>query len=147
MTEEKIVIFDSYAEPIKANIVKGLLESYGIECFLSDENMAGLYAPYTPAIGGVKLNVFEKDIVQIKSILNSENSGTDNQKTETDENTISCPKCHSENVAIGDSAKKKFGLWILYILSWILVFPFFSQPLNKRKEFHCFDCDNYFNKS
>lgn len=144
MTEEEIVIFDSYADPIKANIVKGLLDSYGIECFLTDENMAGLYAPYTPAIGGVKLNVFEKDIAQIVSVLNSENSGTENRSFEHDENQISCPKCHSENVANGDSSKKKFGLWILYILSWIFVFPFYSQPLNKRKAFHCFDCDNYF---
>ncbi len=146
MKDENIIVFETYTDPIKANIIKGLLESYGIECFLADENMSGLYAPFTPAIGGVKLNVFEKDIAQIEAILSSENSGTDNLGTQNDEDQISCPNCHSVNVAAGDSTKKKFGLWILYILSWIFVFPFFSQPMNKRTAFHCFECGNNFNK-
>jgi hypothetical protein len=141
------MVFQTFADPMKANIIKGLLDSYGIECFLADENMAGLYAPFTPAIGGVKLNVFEKDIARIDSILNAENFDPETLKTENNESEINCPKCHSTNVAPGDSSKKKFGLWTFFIFSFICIFPFFSQPFNKRKAFHCFHCDYDFNKS
>jgi hypothetical protein len=73
MSNDNIVVYESFIDPIKANIVKGLLDSYGIECFLSDENMATLNAMYCPAIGGVKLNVFEKEIDQINALLKAEN--------------------------------------------------------------------------
>ena len=147
MNTDKIVVFQTFDDPIKANIIKGLLDSYGIECYLTDENMTGLYSPFTPAIGGVKLNVFEKDIALIDSILNAENLDSESLKTENDESEINCPKCHSTNVASGDSPKKKFGLWTAFIFSFIGAFPFFSRPLNKRKAFHCFQCDFDFNKS
>jgi hypothetical protein len=84
MNTDNIVVYQSFADPIKANIVKGLLESYEIECFLSDENMAGMYSPYTPALGGIKLNVFEKDISRIDSILNAENSDAEDLSSENE---------------------------------------------------------------
>jgi hypothetical protein len=62
MTEDKIVIYETFADPINAHIVKGLLESNGIQCFLSDEYMVSLKPILNQAIGGIKLNVFEKDI-------------------------------------------------------------------------------------
>ena len=96
MSPDIIVVYQSYMDPIYANIVKGLLDSYGIECFLTDENMSTLYSQYSPAIGGVKLNVFEKDIDRINTLLKAENMqpGT-NHSSEKEEIGMICPNCHS----------------------------------------------------
>jgi hypothetical protein len=146
MNTDNIVVYKTFVDPTNANIIKGLLESYEIECFLSDENMTGMYSPFTPAIGGVKLNVFEKDISRINSILNAENSYPENLSTENEEVIINCPKCQSTNVSPGNLSKKKFRFWIMFILSAISFNPLFSQPINKQKAYHCFDCDNDFEK-
>lgn len=147
MTEEKIVVFETYINPIKANIVKGLLESYGIECFLADENMVNVNAMYSQAIGGVKLNVFEKDVEQILSILNSENSIPEsNQTNENESDSILCPGCQSTNVGFGGSIKKKFGFSTALIFSLITSFLLMVYPFQMRKVYHCFDYGNEFKK-
>jgi hypothetical protein len=148
MKEDKIVVYQSYIDPINANIVKGLLDSYGIECFLTDENMSTLYSQYSPAIGGVKLNVFEKDIERINSLLSAENMEPETCiSSEKEENGTLCPKCNSINVGYGGSVNKKFGLWSAVVFSLISVCAMISYPFYQRKAFHCFDCDHEFKKS
>ena len=148
MNDDKIVVYESFTEPIKAHIVKGLLNSYGIECFLSDELMVTLNGNFSPAIGGVKLQVFEKDIDRINVLLKSENSDPEpEQSIENEDSKIVCPKCHSFNVSYGTSVKKKFGLWIALLFSFIIMIPFRSYPFTTRKAYHCFDCNSEFNKT
>jgi hypothetical protein len=148
MFDDKIVVYQSYFDPINANIVKGLLNSYGIECFLSDENMSTLYSQYSPAIGGVKLHVFEKDIDQINTLLKAENIDSDTSlAVEKDESGIICPNCKSTNVSFGGSVKMKFGFWSVVVFSLISIFAFISYPFYQRKAFHCFNCDHEFKKS
>lgn len=72
--EDKIIVYSTYYNPIEANIVKGRLEDSGIPCFLTDENMATIQPLYNQAIGGVKLNVFEKDVEQINLLLAEDHS-------------------------------------------------------------------------
>jgi hypothetical protein len=148
MDADKIVVYQSYFDPINANIVKGLLGSYGIECFLTDENMSTLYSQYSPAIGGVKLNVFEKDIDRINSLLSAENlepeAGFSGEK---DEKGMICPECKSTNVGYGGSVNKKFGLWSAVVFSLISIFAMISYPFYQRKAFHCFDCNHEFKKT
>ena len=148
MNDDKIVVYETFSEPIKANIVKGLLNSYGIECFLSDELMVTLTVMYGPAIGGVKLHVFEKDIDRIHSILKSENSEPEtSQSIENEYAKIVCPKCHSSNVSYGGSVKKKFGLRIALLFSFINMLAMMAYPISQRKVYHCFDCKHEFNKA
>jgi hypothetical protein len=141
MSEEKIVVYQTFLDPINANIVKGLLDSHEIQCFLSDENIITLNAFYTQAVGGIKLNVFEKDIQTINSILLSDVPETEHIAEDKTENGMVCPNCHSTNVGYGGSIKQKFSLWSL-------VFVFFSlYPLVMRKAYHCFNCDHEFKKA
>ncbi len=101
MNNEKIIVYQTYTDPIQANIVKGLLDSYGIECFLTDENMATLNAMYSQAIGGVKLNIFEKDAERVFAILKSENSDPETElNIQKETNTIICPNCKSNNLSV-----------------------------------------------
>ena len=148
MNEDKIVVYETFIDPINAHIVKGLLESYGIECYLSDELMVTLNGYFSPAIGGVKLHVFEKDIDRIYTLLKSENNETlQNQSIEIEMSKIICPNCHSSNVSYGTSAKKKFGLWIALLFSFLTMIAFRCYPFTKRKAYHCFDCNHEFKKA
>ncbi len=146
MNTDKIIVFRTFVDPIKANIVKGLLDSYGIECFLSDENIVTLNAMYSNAIGGVKLNVFEKDLDRIVSILASENIVQVSEPESEEKDKIFCPNCHSSNVVFGDSVNKKFGMSTAVIFSFIISFLFAIYPFFARKRFHCFDCGHEFMK-
>ena len=47
------LLFMKHLQIRQCPILKGLLESYGIECFLTDELMAALNVAYCAAIGGV----------------------------------------------------------------------------------------------
>lgn len=142
MDDDKIVVYETFTDPINANIVKGLLESYGIECFLADENIVTLNLMYSQAVGGVKLNVFEKDIHQINAILQSQNSQDEPAlATKKEDEKVICPKCHSANVGYGGSINKKFSCWHLFIPVLLMIYP-----ITMRKAYHCFDCNHEFKK-
>jgi hypothetical protein len=145
MSDDKIVVYESFADPIHAHIVKGLLDSYGIECFLTDELMATLHVAYNAAIGGVKLHVFEKDMDRIQAILKSENSEPQpGQSMEGLDAEIICPNCHSTNVSYGGSLKKRFGIMNALLFALISIFAFIAYPFTGRMGYHCFDCDHEF---
>lgn len=142
MSEEKIVVYQTFSDPVNANIVKGLLDSHGIRCFLSDENIISVNALYAQAVGGVKLNVFEKDIQLIHSILTSNVPEPDAITEDKTEKGIDCPHCHSTNVAYGGSVKQKFSMWSMIVSLLLMIYPF-----TMRKAYHCFDCDHEFKKA
>lgn len=50
-------------------IIKGRLESEGIQCFVKDELTVQAYNLYSNAVGGVKLQVPEEDVEQAREIL------------------------------------------------------------------------------
>ncbi|MBV5316043.1 MAG: DUF2007 domain-containing protein [Prolixibacteraceae bacterium] len=147
MNTDKIVVCKTFTDPNNAHIVKGLLDSYGIECFLSDENIVTLNAMYSSAVGGVKLNVFKKDLDRISAILESENVAADEiAESEKEESKITCPHCRSANVAFGGSVKRKFGLSTVLVFSIIISFLLMVYPFSMRKVYHCFDCGHEFKK-
>jgi DNA-directed RNA polymerase subunit RPC12/RpoP len=130
--DDKIVVIRRFDSPIEANIIKGLLEANEIQCFLSDENIIGLNPLYNPAIGGVKLQIFEKDIEIVEKIL------AENHEIKTDEDkaeVLRCPKCGSTNVAYGQSIKRRFSLLMLITSFILMIYPF-----RARMNYHCFDC-------
>jgi hypothetical protein len=55
--------------PYEVAIVRGRLESEGIECFVKDELTVQVQPFYSNAIGGVKLQVKECDLKQAVEIL------------------------------------------------------------------------------
>jgi len=77
MEDDRIVTYKTYLRPFEAYIVKGLLDSKKISCFLSNEVFASRNPIYSCNVNGMKLNVFEKDISKINELLNSENIAFD----------------------------------------------------------------------
>ena len=78
----------------EAKIIKGRLESEGIEVFLSDEHTIDTDPLVSNAIGGVKLKVLSDNAEKAAEILNSINqySLLDNG------DEINCPNCSSTKI-------------------------------------------------
>lgn len=53
----------------EADIAVGLLESCGVDCFLCDEQMHRVHPLATDVIGGVRLQVAERDLEVAKELL------------------------------------------------------------------------------
>lgn len=139
--EDKIIVYSTYYNPIEANIIKARLEASGIACFLTDENVATIQPLYNQAIGGVKLNVFERDVAKIDELLKEDISLQVEESAEEnlDENKILCRKCGSTNVGYGQATKNRFGFFTTIISLLLFVYPFKAKQC-----YHCYDCGHEF---
>ena len=146
---DKIVIFDTYYNPIEASIIKERLIDSGIQCFLSDENTIAVNPLYNQALGGVKLHLFERDVEAAKSLLQDEDvkipleaevaefgDETDAvpEEMKTDE---LCPNCGSNDVGYVQATKNRFGILTTIVSFLLLVYPFRAN-----KTHHCFTCQH-----
>lgn len=133
--------------PHEAHMVKGYLDSYGIETDLKDEMTVQVNTAYSNAIGGVKILVKDSDYDQSIQLLKDGgyiiDSNTESaQKPEVIliDNTTDkklCPFCSSENIG-----KEKGLNTISFILSAFISLFFASAILPIFKStFKCFDCE------
>lgn len=136
---DKIVVYSTYYNPIEANIVKGRLEDSDIPCFLTDENIATIQPLYNQAIGGVKLNVFERDVERINALLAEVELDLAPENTHTSEDKMLCKKCGSANVSYGQATQKRFSWWVTVLSFFFMVYPFKAN-----KCYHCYDCGHEF---
>ncbi|MFB9841559.1 putative signal transducing protein [Mucilaginibacter ginsenosidivorans] len=70
--EEQIVTFETYFDPMLAEIIRAKLEANDIPCFLADENMSIIYPAYNQGGGGIKLKVFARDWERCREIINND---------------------------------------------------------------------------
>lgn len=67
--KDQIVILKSFSNPTEARIVKSRLESYGIPCMLTNENIVGILPIYNTNLGSVNLKVFKRDLERATALL------------------------------------------------------------------------------
>ncbi|WP_428329234.1 DUF2007 domain-containing protein [Mucilaginibacter sp.] len=137
-TDDKIVTFESYYDPMLAHIVRTRLEANGIPCFIADENTIGANPLYNQAVGGIKVKVFEKDIEKCREILATEGDLHEQDHFEIDNETntyVVCPYCSSTNV-VNIAKDKDEGVLDSFIN---LVNPFQTQM-----NWHCYNCQQDF---
>jgi hypothetical protein len=138
---DKIVVYRTFYNPIEANIIKAKLEDAGFSCFLSDENLATIYPLFNQAIGGVKLNVFEKDIANVEELLADEVAlEVPEMEREEQAAATTCEKCGSSNAGYGIATQHKHSWWVTLLSLWMLVYPFKAN-----KCYHCYKCGHEFN--
>lgn len=128
----ELVTIQKYTDLANAELAKSQLEAEGIYCFLANANFIGANALYSIAVGGVELQVLQKDSKKALEILSLE--GNDLATFIDSENQLSpdvCPFCGSENLKFEDKAKRS-GAWSL-----LFNFPF----LFMRKKIYCQDCN------
>ncbi|WP_297705491.1 DUF2007 domain-containing protein [uncultured Eudoraea sp.] len=103
-------------------IIKGKLESEGIQVFLKDENTINTDPLISQAIGGVKLQVHSKDKDKAINIYNEIRSyAMDNHG-----NLITCPNCRAQRSEVYHSRKGIINK----------LFPFLEK-----KKYKCLKCN------
>lgn len=137
--EDKIIVYTSYYNPIEANIVKSKLQDSDIPCFLTDENISTINPLYNQAVGGVKLNIFERDIEKINLLLAESVTEINLAEEPIDEEKVVCPKCNSSNVSYGQATKNRFSWWVAVLSIIIFIYPFKAKSC-----YHCYQCGNEF---
>jgi len=138
--DDKIIVYRTFYNPIEANIIKAKLEDSEIPCFLTDENVATIQPLFNQAIGGVKLNVFEKDVAQINELLVDDlELEVPELDAEQDEAVVQCEECGSTNVSYGIATKNKHS-WGVAVLSILLM----VYPFKVNKCYHCYKCGHEF---
>jgi hypothetical protein len=142
ITEDKIITFESYYDPMLAHIIRSRLEANGIPCFIADENMNTANPLYNPATGGVKIKIFERDLERCKEILamGGDLHEQDHHEIDDDTNTyVVCPYCGSTNVRnISESKEEDEWPGLLSSISNLV------NPFHSTKNWHCFNCQQDF---
>jgi hypothetical protein len=67
--DDEIITFDTYYNPMLAEIIRSKLEANGIDCFLVDESLGVLYPVYNQGGGGIKLKIFARDLEKCGEIV------------------------------------------------------------------------------
>ncbi len=65
----ELVTIRTFVYPHDLHLVKVYLESRGIECFVKDEFIVQAYHLFSPAVGGIKLQVWQEDFSRASAIL------------------------------------------------------------------------------
>lgn len=120
----------NYQFSSEAYLIKGKLESEGVEVFLQNENTINTDPLLSNAVGGVKLFVNTDDVIKAKQILSSiqEYSLDDNGEL------LKCPNCGMQKIVMFTTIKdvKSFFAFIYGLLT--LSMPFYSK--------HKYKCQN-----
>jgi hypothetical protein len=127
---DKIVLLKAFDLAIDANLAKTKLDAHGIPCFLTNENMAGIYPIPVSTHFEVRLMVFENDVLRANEILNDQ----------PEENLSRCPHCRSSNVKfqITSSFASRINTLSVALLLGI-IFP-------QKRTFQCEDCHREFDR-
>jgi hypothetical protein len=125
------VLYDSYSDYVKANIVLGRLKNEGIECMLNNENIVTLNPGYGNAIGGIKLYVLESNVEKLTSIAQK----LQNEMLQNAE----CSKCGAIGIAL--ITKQKVGNWFMAIIK-----PLFTNYAEPATCYQCNSCKHTFDK-
>jgi DNA-directed RNA polymerase subunit RPC12/RpoP len=135
---DRIVTFESYSDPMLAEIIKGRLEANGIDCYIADGNTIGANPLYNNALGGVKIKVFEHDIEKCKAIL-AESEDLQLSEESPVLSDTNCPYCGSNNVRYGAATIRKTNFFGALISFLSMTYPFIA-----RNAWHCFNCGKEF---
>lgn len=122
---EDIIVFQHFDNAIDANIAKTKLDAYGIPCFLTEENIAGLYPGQSLNAFKVRLHLFAADRERASRVLMNRDSASSRESA-----TI-CPRCQSDKIT------REFPRKLADRLEYVLFGVFFPH----RKVNHCLDCD------
>ena len=130
----------TFVYPQEAHQVQAYLNSYGIETMITDELTAQVHNFYSTAIGGVKLKVMGKDVVEGLSLLKSGGYIKTDKSDEFDVKIVHyrdspnrevCPFCNSRHIDRRNDPNPL--VLIVYFLLGVL-FPLF------RRSYLCYDC-------
>lgn len=128
----------SFQYSSEAQIVKGKLQSEGIEVYLKDQVLIDTDPLISRAIGGIKLAVRAEDEERAREILE------EIEKFSVDDvgQRLRCPQCGSDRVSMQTSIKD-----LRSFLAFVFSFLTFALPVHTTYHYHCENCKAKFKKN
>jgi len=145
----KLVTIARYRDLSEAIVARSVLECSGIPCFLQDENFVRLDWGYSNFIGGMRLQVEDKDEADALELLKEaaperiEVSGTGSFEQPV------CPRCGAAKAVAYDAGLKRaaslvlLGNFVSYLLLWpMMVWRIVRGQSNpdRQERWHCMNC-------
>jgi predicted RNA-binding Zn-ribbon protein involved in translation (DUF1610 family) len=96
---------------------RSLLESAGIQGWIADEHLVRMNWFLSNMVGGMRLQVDERDEATARKILDAEVPRTIPYSPEETYIQPTCPKCGSAEVTLGDGTQRGRLLAVLYVAS------------------------------
>lgn len=135
--EPSAVLLRRFRDLPEALLAKGRLETAGINCFLSDDNMVRLDWFISNLLGGVKLMVDAADFEEAESILNQPTPESFDVEAVGEYQQPRCPECGSLDVSF-EGLDKKFSY----------ATAFFNVPVPMHtKGWNCHACKHHWDGS
>jgi DNA-directed RNA polymerase subunit RPC12/RpoP len=100
MSFKQIATFDNY---LLANMTLGLLEENNINCHLKDENIVTIDPLLNPAVGGIKLMVFEAQELRARELIKAAEADY------LDE--LPCPYCSNKGLVAEEKLNTPTTFW------------------------------------
>lgn len=113
----RLVTVRRYRDLAEAYVERSLLESAGIPAWIADENLVRMDWFYSNLVGGMRLQVDERDEAAAREILEEGAPETIAYGEEEIFVQPTCPKCGSAEIALGDGTERGRSLVALYVLS------------------------------
>ena len=122
-----------YRDLAEAYAGRSLLEPAGIPAWIADENLVRMDWFYSNMVGGLRLQVDERDEATAREILDEAAPDTITYGEEQVYVQPTCPKCGSAEITLGSGTENGRSLLALYLVS-IPVPP-------QQAAWHCEACD------
>jgi len=133
--QDTFVTIARFQYSAEAEIIKGRLESDGIEVFLKDNITIDTDPLVSNAIGGIKLKVLAKDEETAREILQSiQQYSVDNEGE-----PITCPNCGKNRIELYSTITNFKSL-----VSFLIGFLSGTLPFSTRYQYKCEDCKTEF---
>lgn len=137
---EELVTISKFLSLGEAKLAQGKLVSSGISAFVCDENMHAMNWHMGMALGGIRLQVPDSQVVRALEILDdfepdpADSLEHDEGDEEDLEEVACCPECESLEIReVGSTAPRQIMLWSSAI-------PFPEQPTLFGRRWKCLMC-------
>ena len=128
----RLVTVQRYRDLAEAYVGRSLLESAGISAWIADENFVRMDWFYSNMVGGMRLQVDERDEADAREILEERAPGPISYGQEDTYIQPTCPKCGSREITLGDGTEHGRS----FVAIWL-----FGIPVPPRKAaWHCEAC-------
>jgi hypothetical protein len=141
---EELVTISKFLSLGEAKLAQGKLVSAGISAFVCDENMHAMNWHMGMALGGIRLQVPDSQVVRALEVLNdfepqeAQGQALDRLQNEVDDEEVEeiacCPECESLEIReVPDSSPRQITLWAAAI-------PFPEPATHPGRHWKCLMC-------
>ena len=120
----------TFSKPEEAHLFRTRLEAAGIPAFVQDEHIIQMDWLYSNAIGGVRVQVSDQDVADVREFL-----AADTEQKSADAVDVICPVCSSHHTK-PDELPRRIAFLSLLLFCFPLLFS--------RHRWRCQSCNHVF---